>query len=202
MNKLVDRILKAFGLFLGFIAQFVRLAIGSSALLLGLGLVFLYFQLKSNPDFLVPDRRLLSQLKLLSWVERIEKLGAKVTRSTRYTVLADNMHRMRLMLNSYTMTGAVFPTNVNALYKDASEQNYWWGFRNPFENTLIKSHRDWMADYQEYQFSYSKTTFKGKILYEPIGSPPHGYRIYGCDEKGELVKHADGSIFLYTNMPE
>lgn len=200
MQKWVESALKVFRFFLGLISGSIRLAIGSSALILGLCLVFLYFQLQHNPHLLVPDRALLAQMKLLPWVERVEKLGAKVTRNSRYTVLADNMHRMRLMLNSYSMTGAVFPANVNELYEDASEQNYWWGFRNPFENTLIKNYRDWMADYQQYQYSYNKTFFKGKILYEPVGSPPHGYRIYSCDEVGELVKHADGSLYVYSNL--
>lgn len=200
MQKWVDRALRGFRLFLGLISSSLRLVMGSSALILGLGLVFLYFQLKDNPQLMVPDRALLAKLKILPWVERVEKLGAKVTRNSRYTILADNMRRMRLMLNSYSMTGAVFPTNVNQLYQDASEQNYWWGFRNPFENTLIKNYREWMADYQEYQYSYSKVFYKGKILYEPVGSPPHGYRIYSCDEKGELVTHADGSIYTYSNL--
>lgn len=196
----VEHLLKGYRLFLGLISGSFRLVMGSSALILGLCLVFLYFQLKDNPQLLVPDRALLSKLKLLPWLERVEKLGAKVTRNSRYTILADNMHRMRLMLNSYSVTGAVFPTNVNQLYQDATEQNYWWGFRNPFENTLIKNYRDWMADYQEYQYSYSKAFFKGKILYEPVGTPPYGYRIYGCNELGELVTHADGSVYVYSNL--
>lgn len=170
---------------LGFVAAFC----------VGLCLVWFWAGLTQRSD--LRDHSILRAL-----FQPFERFQAQVTRNSRYTVLVDNMHRMQKMLESYAVTGAVYPRHVSALYQDAARQNYWWGFRNPFEKTLIRHYQDWMADYSSYVNHRDHTAFRGKVLYEPVGEPPQSYRIYACDEWGKLLLHADGRLYVLTNQAE
>jgi len=202
LTRFVEILLRFYRTVLAWLANFIRLAMALASVLIGIGLVMLFMQLQQNPDFLVPSRPLLARLQLLPFLEKFEKLSAKVTHSARVTVLADNMHRMQKMLETYPVTGGNYPDTVSMLYQDAAKDNYWWGFRNPFDEHLIKDYREWMADYQDYQFQQAKESFRGKVLYEPIGVPAYGYRIYACDDLGQLITHQDGSPYILTNRPE
>ena len=157
-------------------------------------LVILGFQQKTV--LLTPTT--LKQWHLLPALEAFEKLAAGVTRNSRYTVLADNMQRMRMMLETYPVTAGHYPPDVDTLYQDAVRDNYWWGFRNPFDRGLIHNYREWMADYRLYQRFSDKRSYRGKVLYEPL--PAGGYRIYGCDENGELIRRENGSIYQLSTQ--
>jgi hypothetical protein len=178
----------------------MRLSIALSGLCLGLLLVWLLLGFQQRTDLWPPSPAILQRLHLTPIVAAFKKLAAGVTRNSRYTVLANNMHRMRLMLETYPVTGGHYPPDVDTLYQDASRQNYWWGFRNPFDQGIIHHYREWMADYARYQQFSDKRSYRGKVLYEPIGTPPAGYRIYGCDENGALVRRENGDVYLLSNQ--
>ena len=173
LETLTALLLTGFRKFLELVSGAVRLVIALSAICLGLFLVWFFLGFQQKTVLLTPTT--LKQWHLLPALEAFEKLAAGVARNSRYTVLADNMQRMRMMLETYPVTAGHYPPDVDTLYQDAVRDNYWWGFRNPFDRGLIHNYREWMADYRLYQRFSDKRSYRGKVLYEPL--PAGGYRI-------------------------
>lgn len=98
-----------------------------------------------------------------------------------------------------------YPKDLNALYTDASRKNYWKEIRNPYTNQL--NIHSICLDYQAYKKMKNKDKLKGIILYEPAGEAIRvknmtgflSYKIYGTDEKGQLIRDGAKIATLSNN---
>lgn len=161
---------------------------------LGLGFGLIYWAIGVSSDGPMRHQTLswIKRFSLDSPVYQIKALGRLIQQNAEYTVLLDAMERTRLMVEAYPVEGGAYPANLEQLYQKAKTQGYWALHRNPF--TKARQREGIIRDYADYSYATDKTDFAGIILYQAMGS--YDYRIYGCDEKGELLKQDNEIIFL------
>ncbi|MGV3526862.1 MAG: hypothetical protein ACO1RX_21775 [Candidatus Sericytochromatia bacterium] len=180
----------------------LRPVMALAALVGGFSLVLLFGQLQRGPlDADVVWGYAQTGLQAAGagpYLEKFKKLAALTTRNARYTVLRDNMERTRLMLEAYKVEGGnVYPQSIAYLHAQATSRGYWNLYHNPLSGEKA-SYQRLIADYRDYQINYDHSTFAGMVLYEAIGNPASEYRLYACDDKGELVNGAGGTFTLGT----
>ena len=197
---------QAWELLKGLLARFDRVlrpVMALAALVGGFSLVLLFGQLQRGP--LDPGiiwghaQAGLQAAGAGPYLEKFNKLAHLTTRNARYTVLRDNMERMRLMLEAYKVEGGnVYPQSVAYLHAQATSRGYWNLYHNPLSGEKASYNR-LVADYRDYQINYDHSAFAGMVLYEALGNPASEYRLYACDDKGELVNGAGGVFTLGTS---
>ncbi len=163
-----------------------------AALALGFGLIYWAIGLSSDGPMRHQTMAWVKRFSLDSPVYQIKALGRLIQQNAEYTVLIDAMERTRLMVEAYPVEGKTYPANLEQLYQKAKAQGYWTLHRNPF--TKARQREGIIRDYSDYAYATDKTDFAGMILYQAMGA--YDYRIYGCDEKGELLKQDNAIIFL------
>lgn len=177
---------------------FLRPVMSLAFLCLCFCLVYFYFMLRDDvrarTQLQHRAQALLQNWHLESYPDKIKKMGQITTRNAKYTVLRDNMERLRLMLETYPTENKDYPPNIDALYQQASNAEYWLLTRNPLTGATDSYHHI-VADYRDYEFSWQHAKYKGMVLYRPEG---RGYHIYACDEKGKLVENLSG-VFTISN---
>lgn len=161
---------------------------------LSLGFAFIYWivNLQSDGPVRQQTMALVKQYSLDSPVKQLEKLGHMVQDSAKHTVLIDAMERTRIMVEAYPVEGGGYPLNIDALYERAKQQGYWALSKNPL--TKARSRESIIRDFSDYTTSTEQADFAGMILYEPMGK--YNYRIYGCDEKGQLIRRENQAFSL------
>lgn len=161
-------------------------------LLLGFG--FIYWAIGMSSDGPIRQKSLAwaKRFSLDSPIHQVQALGRMIQQNAEYTVLIDAMERTRLMVEAYPVEGRNYPDNLDQLYERAKAEGYWALHRNPF--TKSRQREGIIRDYSDYGFATDKVDFAGMILYQQMGA--YDYRIYGCDEKGELLKQGDEILFL------
>lgn len=157
---------------------------------LGIGFIYWILNLQSDGPIRQQTMALVKQYALDSPIKQLEKIGRMVQEDAEYTVLMDGMERTRIMLEAYPIEGGSYPENLDALYERAQQEGYWALTKNPF--TKSRNQEGIIRDFSDYITSPDQANFSGMILYEPMGK--YNYRIYGCDEKGSLIKK-DHQIF-------
>jgi hypothetical protein len=113
-------------------------------------------------------------------------------------LLRNNVERLQLMAEQYAADNqGSYPSSADVLYKTASQHGYWRTLRNPFTRAT-KDLTQIMLDYSYYnQERWRSKDFAGAVLYEALGG--QGYRIYACDENGELLKRDNGTVLVIGN---
>lgn len=162
---------------------------------LGFGGLYWGFNLLHDGPIRQQTLEWVTQLSLDQPIHQIQELGRRVQRNAENTVLIDNMERTRVMLEAYPVEGGGYPLGVKALHERALQEGYWSLTRNPY--TREKGQMGTLRDFTEYNFASNKADFAGIALYQPMGK--YDYRIYGCNEKGELLEQ-DGDVF-YLSRP-
>jgi len=154
------------------------------------------FHLQANPQWLQQARLQFHKSPLPDYLTKLKTLAALTTQNAEYTVLRDNMERLRLMLEAYPVEGSGYPGSIDELYAHASERDFWILYTNPLTRSFGQR-EGIVADYNAYLYSADRSSYKGMVLYEPIGV--YAYRIYACDQDGELVENKDG-VFTLSNL--
>lgn len=116
-----------------------------------------------------------------------------------------NMYSFQVVLETYGVDYYGFQPNSSSLIKEAKAKKYWKDFKNPYTaKTGIGAGKS-VESYANYLKSKKKVDFKGTVLYEPSTKLDKktklstGYKIYGVDEKGNLVKDSNKKVLVLTN---
>lgn len=170
----------------------------SALIALGCGvlLFFAWQQWEANPDWGRKAQFYYLKTPVPDYLSRIQTLAALTTRNAEYAVLRDNMERLRLMVETYPTEGGTYPRSITDLHSFATDRELWILSRNPLTNVFDDSSQI-VADYSSWQMSSDRSRFKGMVLYEPVST--YGYRIYACNEAGELVQGKAG-VFSLSNL--
>ena len=120
-----------------------------------------------------------------AWMYRLGLEEYSVYNRNIFLNIQSHIYYLRDMVEKYgECTGGIYPKNLQEL----SISPYWKNYNNPYCHYLgISGIGSAFMDYKEYQKNKLHDKHRGLILYEPIGTPPKGYHIYGCDIKGEMV---------------
>ena len=123
-------------------------------------------------------------------------------RKNRISAVKANMHTLQTTAETYAVDWAgKYPPDLKTLQAEASRPGlaYWHDVTNPFTQQAGLGAA--VADYQRYQSATEHRIFAGMVLYQPIKAPDgsfSSYKIYGCDDKGELVMQQD-RVFVLSN---
>lgn len=132
-------------------------------------------------------------------VKAEEKITDEVNKKIEEVKL--NMYTLQTSVESYATESEwnEVPATLDILKQSAlnpkTGTSYWKDFINPFTGKSGISKKGSLMEYKHYK---PHPNFKGIVLYEPIGTPITNYNIFGCDEKGKLIKEK-GIIFCLTN---
>lgn len=162
----------------------------------GVLLFFGWQQWQANPDWERTAQFYYLKTPVPDYLSRMQALAALTTRNAEYAVLRDNMERLRLMVETYLTEGGTYPRSIAALHSFASANDLWILSRNPLTH-VFNDNSQIVADYSSWKLSTDRSHFKGMVLYEPVST--YGYRIYACNEAGELVQGKAG-VFSLSNL--
>ncbi|MBF2053527.1 MAG: hypothetical protein IGS03_08690 [Candidatus Sericytochromatia bacterium] len=166
------------------------------AMACGVLLFFDWQQWQINPDWARRAQFYYIKTPVPDYLSRLQILAGLTTRNAEYAVLRDNMERLRLMVETYPTAGGTYPRSIAALHSFAIANDLWILSRNPLTYVFDDSSQI-VADYSSWQLSADRSRFKGMVLYEPVST--YGYRIYACNEAGELVQGKTG-VFSLSNL--
>lgn len=134
----------------------------------------------------------LSIIGALLWIAIPTQLCDHGTRS-KISSIKSNMHTIQTMVETYAFEHkGQFPPNMQVLKQDAAQGDrpYWKDFTNPYNG---KTGQD---------ISYAdegKMIVGGLATYQPIGSPPTSYLIYGYSKTKTRLQQK-GQDFYLSNM--
>lgn len=166
------------------------------ALCCGVLLFFAWQQWQINPDWGRKAQFYYLKTPVPDYLSRMQALAALTTRNAEYAVLRDNMERLRLMVETYPTEGGGYPRSITDLYSFATANDLWILSSNPLTR-VFDDNSQIVADYSSWRMSSDRSRFKGMVLYEPVST--YGYRIYACNEAGELVQGKAG-VFSLSNL--
>lgn len=140
------------------------------------------------------------------------KLGdGNATATAQVSSVKANMHTVQTLAETYAVDwGGTYPKDLTLMQKEAIKGHYWKELTNPFTHKMGLAHKTnhlqgSIMDYNTYKNFKPHPKFAGMALYEAVIIKHYStrdftsYRIYGCDEKGELIKGKDGKVFYLTN---
>ena len=186
---------------MGWFGRFLRPVMTLAVFALGFSVVYIVVTLRDDPKARrVFEQRVVEQAKawnLDTYGKKLKKLSQLTTRNAKYTVLRNNMERLRLMLEAYPVEGMGYPPDVATLYNHARAGKYWKLYKNPISGAT-EPYTAIISNYSYYEYAWEHRPFKGTVLYQREGP---GYRIYVCDEEGELVTNLNG-IFSVSNLDD
>lgn len=181
--------------------RFLKPVMTLAVFLLGFSLFYIYITLRDNPKARrTAQYHIHEQSKnwhVNTFVDKVKQLAQLTTRNAKYTVLRDNMERLRLMLELYPVEEDGYPPDIATLYESAKTGKYWNLYKNPLSGA-VEPYTAIVADYSDYEYAWERKKFKGTVLYQREGP---GYRIYVCDEEGQLATNINGT-FSISNMDE
>jgi hypothetical protein len=115
-----------------------------------------------------------------------------------------NMMSYQTMVETYGVDWAgEYPSNLKILNKEAqnSASPYWVDTTNPFTGKMGIGLNSAAIDYSEYKKNPNHKVFAGMVLYEPLLDKKKqkilGYKIYGCDQNGLLIKEKN-KVLIYS----
>ncbi len=136
---------------------------------------------------------------------------------TRTASVQANMHTLQTAVETYAVKHrGNYPKSLAVLYKEATAQDYWKDFANPY--TYAAERSLFMADMPQWkQLTAQRTSqyvfglrvrslpqgekptpaervYAGVVLY--AYAAPNGYRIYGLDGQGQLLRDRGETFFL------
>lgn len=134
------------------------------------------------------------------------KEPSKNIESSKISLVKSNMYSLQVVLETYGVdhTGFFHP-NLSSLVKEANTKKYFIDYANPFTNKKGIGTGKYVESYANYLKSKKKVDFKGTVLYEPSKKLDKktklstGYKIYGVDGKGNLIKDEKNKVMILTN---
>ncbi|MFN8576685.1 MAG: DUF3352 domain-containing protein [Candidatus Sericytochromatia bacterium] len=121
-----------------------------------------------------------------------------------------NMHILQTTVETYGVdwTG-LYPNNIEELKKEAEKHKYWKELKNPITEKTELGKGGSLINYSSYiNHKANLSTLKGMVIYQPSKCQMNkatkktlceGYKIYGTDEKGMIIKEK-GQDFYLSNM--
>lgn len=184
---------------MGIIGKFLHRVMTFCVIAIGFSCGYFFFYLQEDPKALMKQARHQAQnvardMELESYSKKIKKLGKKTTHSANIAQLRDNMERVRIMVEAYQVEGGnEYPPDALSLHKAAQEQGYWSLKRNPFRG-YTRDANILLGDYDRFQRSWAPSSYRGMVLYQRLS--PSQYRIFGCNEEGNLLSGPEGVFYL------
>lgn len=185
----IHRIMELFG-------RFLRPVMTLAIIALGFSCFYFYITLRDDAgarrNAKNKIQKQMSAWNLESYPQKLKRLAGITTHNAKFTVLRDNMERLRLMLETYPVENKGYPQDIETLYAQASTNNYWNLYRNPITGDT-EPYTAIVANYSDYEYAWEYERFKGKILYQADSA---SYRIYACDENGKLIEGLNGVLSI------
>lgn len=123
--------------------------------------------------------------------------------------LKKNMDIFRTIVETRSVSfSGTYAETSEKLKKEAEkiQYPYWKDFMNPFTSKIGLGKNGSVMDFNEYKNYTPSPSLKGLVIYEVSGYKSLKcvndcvyYKIYGTDEKGELIKDYNGKIFYLSN---
>lgn len=117
-----------------------------------------------------------------------------------------NIHTLQTISEWYALDfNHFYPEDVSDLYKEATKNNYWRSFKNPFTSKTGNNKNGSIINYKDYKNGKSTPSLKGLVIYEPVDCKLEKeynkrlckiYKIYGTDKNGLLLKKEEKVFFL------
>jgi hypothetical protein len=161
----------------------------------------------SNPEIREPDTDASEYMpvgitaKEIIALEKTEQASGKTVEKVqdaerKKRSLASAMLTLQLYLETYSVDwGGVYPANLDELFKEGNERDYFKGLSNPY------THTRWGYGNES---GYGVVEMDGEcrpgvVKYKPIKTEYAitRYEISGCEESGKLKKH--GSDYILSN---
>jgi len=179
------------------LVRWVRPMIALTGFVCGMWVILAWSSAQGILDQFIPPK-VQQQFGLKKLTEHTHAAAFVITGKVQYTLLRNNVERLQLMAEQYAADNqGSYPSSADVLYKTASQHGYWRTLRNPFTRAT-KDLTQIMLDYSYYnQERWRSKDFAGAVLYEALGG--QGYRIYACDENGELLKRDNGTVLVIGN---
>ena len=160
-------------------------------------LFLIYYSIKSRIFYYISLASIVLSLIILSqpkdpYPDSMSRVGS----------IKSNMHSFQTVIETYAVDwSGQYPDNVEILFKEANERQYWKNFKNPF-GTNYKAYNN-LPNIKKPFTLESNIFISGTLYYQPIIEDKEitKYFIYGANKANKLIfDRKINDFFTLTNQ--